>query len=337
MSGPGRKILVTGANGFIGSNLCAHFIRRGRKVYGLVRRTADLHFLRGLEVELLFGDLGEPAGFRIPDEIEEVVHAASVVSDLAGEAVCRRQIYGLARNLVGRIRADGIRLRRFVYISTAIVLGYRRLNISPERPGIPADFMPYVRSKKRTEAYFLDEYAGRGFPVVILRPSDVYGPNDRTSCLPILKGMDAGKFPYVGHGRWRFPLCDVSNLCQAVELSLEIPGIEGRAYTVANGIAPTWREFFGGLLQELDRKPSATVPVPVAMGLGFLAETAHRLLPRLDPVISRYRIRRITTHTTFDISRTMAELGYRPDDRLDRQIKAIVAWFRKEQQAGYVR
>ncbi|MBM3310069.1 MAG: NAD-dependent epimerase/dehydratase family protein [Candidatus Aminicenantes bacterium] len=337
MTGRSKTLLVTGANGFIGSNLCAHFLGRGHRVYGLVRRTADTHFLRGLPVRVLHGDLARPEEFRLPGDVEDVIHAASIVSDLADDDACRRNILGLAQSLVARVRADGLRLRRFVYVSTAIVLGYRRLNISPERPGLPADFMPYVRFKKATEAFLREEFERRAFPVVVLRPADVYGPNDRTSCLQIVKGMDEGKFPFVGHGRWRFPFCDISNLCQAAELALDAPGVEGRAYTVANGTAPTWREFFGGLLRELGRKPAYTVPAPVALALGSIAETAYRLYPHFDPIITRYRIRRITTHTTYDILPTVAELGYRPDDRLDVQVKAIVDWYRREKREGYVR
>jgi len=336
MSGRAKKILITGANGFIGSNLCAHFLGRGDEVFGLVRRTSDLHFLRGLDVKLIVGDLTDPETFRIPAEVEAVIHAASVVTDLVDDAYCRRNILGLAQNLVGRLKADNVRLRRFIYISTAIVLGYRRLNISPERPGMPVDFMPYVRFKKKTEAFLRGEYEREGFPLVILRPSDVYGPNDRTACLPILKGMDEGKYPYVGDAHWRFSLCSVSNLCQAAELALGVPGIEGRAYTVANGVAPSWREYFGGLFRELGRKPAYTIPVPLAMGLAAIAETAYRIYPHFNPVITRYRIRRITTHTTFDIRRTVAELGYRPDDRLDVLVEAIADWYRKEKKAGYV-
>ena len=54
------RVLITGANGFIGSNLCGWFRGRGWEVDALVRESSDLHFLDGLDVRLIKGDLRFP-------------------------------------------------------------------------------------------------------------------------------------------------------------------------------------------------------------------------------------------------------------------------------------
>jgi len=79
--------------------------------------------------------------------------------------------------------------------------------------------LPYVQSKIKTEKYLLETHKKNGLPLVILRPADVYGPYDRTSCVPIVKGLEDGLPPIVGRGHWIFPLCYVDNLSLSTYLA----------------------------------------------------------------------------------------------------------------------
>jgi len=331
------KIFITGANGFIGSNLCRHFLSQSWEVYGLVRRTSDLHFLNGLDVKLVTGDLLRPEEVRIPDGIDHIVHAASIVSDWADDETCRKHIYQLAVNLVQKIQSLPRMPKRIVYISTAVTLGFNALDISEERPGRSALFLDYTRYKVKTEQMFLDEWRRSGLPVVILRPADVYGPYDRTSCAKILRACEHGVGLIAGHGNRRFGFCYIDNLCQVVHLALFKEGIEGRAYTVTNGELPTWRTFFSGLQKGLNKKQRFYQPIWIVFAIAACMEAVHKLFPRYEASLNFYRIKRITTETTYDISRTISELGYAPDDRIDRQIEAIVAWYLKERRDGFIK
>jgi UDP-glucose 4-epimerase len=331
-----EKALITGANGFIGSNLCRSLLAEKYDVLGLVRKTSDLHFLEGLPVELIFGDLGDPPGFSIPQDTAYIIHAASIVSDMASETECDAGIYGLTVNLVQKIRDLGIKLKRFVYISTTLTLGYLGSNLSEEKPGCPADFMPYARAKKKTEAYLLERMNNDGLPVVILRPGDTYGPNDRTACNKILRGAERGLPIIVGSGKHKFAFCYIDNLCQVVLLSLNSDVAVGKAYTVTNGILPTWREFFAGFQKGLGKRQRIYVPVWLAKVVAGTQEFRKKVTPGFQPELTQYRIRRITTETTYDISRTVSELGYRPDNDTEKQIRAIVEWYLGERKKGYI-
>lgn len=329
-----RRVLITGANGFIGSNLCRWFRERGWEVDALVRESSDLHFLAGLDVRLIKGDLRFPQDIELPAGTTHVVHAAALVSDMAGDDECSRNIFDSTRNFVRMLRDSGAPLRRFVYISTTLTLGFAGYDISEERPGRTAVFLPYVRHKLRTENELRDLHALRGFPAVILRPGDVFGRNDRITCANLLKGCERGFPLIVGHGRWRFGYCHVGNLCQAVDLALVREGIEGRAYTVTNGALPTWRDFFRGLQKGLGKKQRIYVPVWTAHALAAGLDLLHRIFPRFKPELNYYRIKRITTETTYDISRTVAELGYKPDDDFERQFAEVVDWYLEERKNG---
>ncbi len=331
-----KRVLITGANGFIGSNLCRFLIERGWRVEGLVRESSDLGFLEGLDVRLIRGDLREPAGIAFPGDVPYVVHAAALVSDMADDEECRSNIFDTSRNLVDGLRSAGAPLRRFVYLSSALTLGYNGLDISEGRPGESAEFMPYVRHKIRTERELLAEHAAGRLPLVLLRPGDVFGPNDRVTCAKLLRGCERGAPLIVGNGRWRFGYCHVGNLCRAVELALTRDGIEGRAYTVTNRVMPTWRDFFGALQAGLGRRQRVYIPVWFAFAVAGASGFMSKIFPRMERQLNYYRIKRITTETTYDISKTIAELGYDPDDDVERQFAEIVAWYLEGRDRGRV-
>ena len=223
------SVLITGANGFIGSNLCRHFLDRGWEVHGLVRPSSDLHFLEGLPVRLITGDLLEAPRIDFPERVDAIIHSASVVSDIVGLEWSIRGIYDPTVRFVEALRAAGVSFDRFVYISTTLVLGWHGFNISEERPGHPTDRIPYAQAKRKTEQFLLEEHRRAGLPAVILRPADVYGPNDRTSLAMMLEGIEGGISPIVGTGRHRFSYCYVDNLCQACRLVAEGKGSTGAA------------------------------------------------------------------------------------------------------------
>ena len=162
------------------------------------------------------------------------------------------------------------------------------------------------------------------------------GPNDRVTSANILKACEHGTPLIVGNGGWRFGYCYVGNLCQAVERALLTPGLEGRAYTVTNLRLPTWREFFEAMQKGVNKKQRIYVPVWFAYAVAGTMEAFRKIAPAYEPSVNKYRIKRITTETVYDISRTVAELDYAPDDDFERQFDEIVTWYLEERKNGFL-
>jgi len=327
------SVLVTGANGFIGSHLCDAFLEAGWEVHGLVRATSDLRFLEGSRAHLIRGDLTEMSSIAFPASLDAIVHAAALVSDNATTAQAERHVFGITAALAEEALRRYPGLKRFVYVSSALVLGYCADGISEEHRGRSAAYVPYNSMKIKAEAYLRSLHRERSFPVVILRPGDVYGPRDRTSCEQMLQAAETGVPLRIGSGRKHFGLCAPGNLARAALAAVERPGIEGRAYTVVNGVSPTWREFFDALQQGVGRPQKAYVPVSLLMIAAVLIEAARRLVPGLKPPINFYRIRRITSQTTYAMESTIRDLGYASDDDYHALFASIVSWYKAEKES----
>lgn len=322
-----KRVLITGANGSVGSNLCRHFTERGFSVYGMVRPTSDLRLLEGIELKLVVCDLSESRQPALPENLDWVVHAAALTSDVAGDGECRRHIYHATENLVTWLAASAPRLERFVYVSTALVLGYGELGISPEKPGRSADFVPYVRWKRAAEEYVLGCQRASGLPAVVLRPADVFGPGDRTSCEQFCRLASRGVPLIVGDGSRKFAFCYTGNLNLAVHRACVVEGVIGKCYTVMNAKPMTWRRFFGYLQGRLGKPQRVWVPAALVRVGAAIQEGLRCVNRSYEPRLSRYRALRATTDTSYDISATVAELGYYPDEDEDAQLESIADWY----------
>ncbi|MEO0085399.1 MAG: NAD-dependent epimerase/dehydratase family protein [candidate division WOR-3 bacterium] len=325
----GRVALVTGANGFIGSSLCRELTRHGLQVIGTVRHDSDLSLLEGLNVELVTTDLRCRGTIRLPERTDYIIHAAAPVSDSATDVECESGIYAATCNLAEATLTQCPALRRFIYISTALVLGYCRAGISPSRPGRSAAHIPYVRYKQRAEELLLRLHRTRGLPVVILRPADVYGQFDRTSIAPMCRSLERGLPLLVGRGRARLAYCHVGTLVQAVLQACDAEQAVGRCYTVANLTTPSWQDFFGHLGAGLGCTPRRPLPASLAFGLTLVSELLHRLVPLARPPLTRYRFRRATADTTYDVADSLHALGISPDEDIAGQLQAAACWFRE--------
>jgi len=332
-----QRILITGANGFIGSNLCRYFLDHSYDVVALVRRSSDLHFLEGLPVTLIHADLAQPGPISLPSDVDYVIHAASLVVESMSMEEARRGIHDTTVNLLRCMKEGHIEPKRFVYISTALVLGHRSRNISEENRGAPArGLLPYVKAKEMAEATLLEHFRTEGLPVVILRPTDVYGPNDRTSSLRLLNGIEDGWPVIAGTGNRILSFCYVENLARACHLACQMRGKNGAAYTVANGQDITWRQLMGFFQDRLGRKQRLFVPMIVAYAIALSMQLLHAIMPAFVVRVSFYPVSKVGRDTTYDIARTRYELGYQPDQNLEQQLDAVVQWYRAEKASGRI-
>lgn len=227
-------ILVTGATGFLGRNLCEYLTQQGYRLRALARPASDVAFLEQLGVEIAPGDVTDAGSVRAAmQSCQYVVHAAAYFR-LWGppEPFVKTNVSGTRNVLQAALAAN---VKKFIHISTIIVVGPQKPGVviteaTPRRP-YPSD--NYAKTKSKGECLAL-EYFKRGLPVVILRLGALYGPYGHYAFNRIFFEEFLHNWRVeVHHGRHIIFPCYVQDAAQAIESALH-QGQVGEIYNVSN-------------------------------------------------------------------------------------------------------
>ena len=191
-----KNILVTGGAGFIGSNLVPELLRRNNRVVCLVRPGEDVSRIKDLDCRIVYGDLLEKKTLaEAVRGAEYIFHLAALMGGVAPEALFRVNFEG-TKNLIDVCLEQGVALERFLFASSATVMGPSGKNgllneSSPCRP-----LSDYGRSKLLTEEYLLS--LKNVLPYTIFRLPVVYGPGSDGGLYIFFKLLSKGLQVNVG-------------------------------------------------------------------------------------------------------------------------------------------
>jgi nucleoside-diphosphate-sugar epimerase len=320
------KAFVTGANGFLGSNLVRRLIEECADVTGLVRPTSDRSFLDGVPLRLLLGDINDAACLdRGMAGAEVVYHVAGLASDWAPLETFRRANVDGVRNVMAAAVRAGV--RRVLHVSTTAVHGLAGFTDRVETDPMPKTRFPYVETKREGERIAMST---EGVEVVAVRPGNVYGPRDRITMLPMLKMMESGLMGVIGGGRTLTCPTYIENLVDLIQLAVATPAAAGRAYLATDGLRITWREYVDALAAAMGLPPpKLSIPKSVASCAAGLFEGIFRTLRiRVAPPLTHYRVANGGNDYHFSIDRARRELGFEPKVDLTEACRRTAAWYR---------
>lgn len=322
------KALVTGGNGFIGSHLAEELQRRGHHVVCLVRASSDLRWIAPSGVELVFGDVRDAGSLAAAvSRVDWIFHLGAVIRAGSWKTYFDANVTGTYNLLQACLRYNP-KLRRFVFVSSIAAAGPAvpgRLK-NEDDPRTPVS--DYGRSKLLAEDLVM-RFADR-FPVVILRPPNVLGPREKAVVM-LFQILDRRLFPLLGNGDKQSSFCYVEDITEALILAAEHTRAAGRTYFITDGCVYSWREpldMVSGLLGK--SRPRLPLPYPLLWGIAAMSEAAAVIL-RSKPPLTRQDVHSMRArYWTFDGSRLMAELGFRPRFTLEDGLRRTVEWYRKE-------
>lgn len=194
------KVFLTGASGFVGSNLVRRLLRDGHAVRALVHRSGVLSNEAAANVEEVKGDINAPTIADAMAGCEAVINLVGIIYERGGSTFETIHNQG-TRNLVRAAKQSGV--RRFVQMSA---LGARPTNASP-----------YHTTKFAAE----EEVRNSGIPHVVLRPSLIFGPGSAfvTQMLEVMKAAPFFR-PVPGTGDYRFRPVHVDDVAECFVQSL---------------------------------------------------------------------------------------------------------------------
>ena len=285
-----KKALITGGNGFIGSNLT-----RALKASGYYTRVAYLEGTDLAPVEK-FCDEAVVADIATPDtlppaveDIDVVFHLAAIASDWGPHSLFDRVNHrGTANMLEAAVKAG---VRRFVHTSSVAVHRYRDFDYADENTPRDADYPHYATTKIAAEDA-VNSFSDR-IETVIVRPGTTpYGPGDVNNLARIFDAIEKGFFGLVDGGKAKFSTSYVDNLSAGYILAAEHEKAPGETFIVCDDEPISWRRFIDLAAEKLKVKsPKLSLPYWLLYPPTALVESAMTLLKTKNPpLLTRYRL-----------------------------------------------
>ena len=315
------KVLVTGANGFVGRSLCEQLMDLEYSVRGALRRAGLPEECRGFE-QVVVGDIGPVTNWeKALAGVDCVVHLAArvhVMNDRVDNPLAEfRRV-----NLDGTIRlaeqACSIGIQRFVYLSTIKVNGDETCGTPFSAADQPFPLNPYGVSKAEAEDYLLEKVGRDCMEVVIIRPPLVYGSGVKANFQKMMQCLVSGIPLPLGAIHNKRSLVAVENLVGLIVTCIEHPAAANQVFLAGDGEDLSTTE----LLQRLGvalGKPVHLLPVPQ-----WLVESGLRMLGKGDVA------QRLCSSLQVDISKARDLLGWRPSISVDEGLKKTADWYLKQ-------
>ena len=284
---PDGRIFVTGATGFVGSNVRAALGDRPLRL--LVRDAARLARLRGPNVELVEGDVTRPETLRgTMDGCRFVIHLVGIIEE-TGTASFDTIIRQGTEHVVAEAQRAGVD-----HVLHMSAMG------TVDDPAFP-----YWHAK------FGAEQAVRAstVPWTIFRPSVIFGPGDGF-INPLALLVKLPVTPVVGDGQSRFMPVAVGEVAACFVGSLGRPEHQGQTYELGGARIYTFTEMLDAIGDELDtRHPRIRVPVPLISAVVRLTQPLPRVL---RPPVTAEQLRMLKRDNTTDHNATGTLLGRPP-------------------------
>ncbi|HVV46279.1 MAG TPA: NAD-dependent epimerase/dehydratase family protein [Bryobacteraceae bacterium] len=311
------RILVTGADGFVGSALCRHLVRQNHSVTGVVRTLKPGVSLAGVDIRAI-GDIAENPGWaEILPGVEVAIHLAALVHQM-GEQKPPLEAYRRVNTVATERLAEAcVRhgVARMVFLSSIKVNGEggsERAYSEADAPG-PRD--AYGVSKLEAEIVLAQVAAASSLETVIVRPPLIYGPGVRANFHRLL-GMSYRMNPVpVPKFTAMRSMISLGNLTDFLSLCSSRPKAAGQLFLISDNEDVSVSDLIRRIAT-LMRHRSVNLPVP-ERALRFVASLAGR----------EEEIRRLADPLRISTVKAISTLGWSPVLTLNGGLEEVVKWY----------
>jgi nucleoside-diphosphate-sugar epimerase len=309
------KCLVTGAAGFIGSSLVQRLISDGYDVRGIIHHTQPTYFNK--RVEYVSGNITDPVFLKSAmDQVDVVFHCAAFVKDFGPKSVFNQINIEGTKNLI--VASEVALVKKFIFLS----------HIRYESGKKTGD---YHETKAIAEQSLMDKYTHNQFPVVIIRPGNVYGPGATTWVLRPLQAIKKNRIALINKGTGIFLHTYIENLLDALLAAVHEPHAVGEIIDITDGDnTTTWGDYLNALAK-MAGKPhiNKNMSKRTALVVGKLMIVGYTLF-KIEPWVTPVAVEIFTNQNTVSIEKAKTLLGYTPKINFAEGLKQVERWLKAE-------
>ena len=324
------KLLITGANGFIGSHLVETAIQRGYEVHAGVRASSNKKWLTNSEIVFVEMDFEDPetlAQLFQQHKYKYIVHCVGVTKTSSLE-VFQKVNYEYVKLLVDQIRVNDCIPEKLIFLSSLAAYGPVDLqqNDIVSNDSTPHPVTQYGKSKLAAEK-FLESTVD--IPYVILRPTVVYGPRE-TELFMVFELLNKRLELYSGTKPQMLTFIFIDDLIEIIFRSMEI-NVSRKSYFVSDGKLYQSEKLNEIIKSNLGKKAlKVKLPLPIVKVIATLSEQASKITKQY-PALNRDKFQELKCRNwNCDISNLVEDLDYTPEHSLEDGMRKTVDWYKQE-------
>ncbi len=325
-----KKVLITGASGFIGSFMVEEALKRNYEVYAGIRIGSSTIYLadpRIKFIELNFADV-EILRLQLSEfpYFDYVIHSAGLTKGFNKKDYFTSN-YQYTKNFID-VLIDQKRVpEKFIYMSSLAAFGPGDpiLLNAVKLSDTPKPVTSYGKSKLKSENYLTSLL---NFPYLIIRPTAVYGPREK-ELLTIFKLINSNLELLVGFKKQQLTFVYVSDLVEAVFQAME-SNLTNRGYFVSDGHVYDGK-MLGNIIRKHLEKRTIRIQIPtILVRLIAVVTEATKYITRKQPMLNLEKIKELeASNWNCDIQPLRDDLDFKPAYDLERGIQETIAWYKK--------
>lgn len=330
-----KKIIITGASGFIGSFLVEKALSLGFQTWAGIRKSSSKEYLQDkniLFIELSFGNkeklVEQLKEFKKTfGKIDYVIHNAGITKCLDPKDFDRINFQNTVHFVEALQDAECVP-DKFLLMSSLSAFGLGdEINYTPIKlTDTPRPNTAYGISKLKAEQYLQNT---TNFPYMILRPTGVYGPREKDYFL-MLKTVKSGLDVGAGFKPQHLTFIYVKDLVDAAFLALESP-LKNKNYFVADGDVHTDKEYTALVKKVLCKEHVLSIKVPLCVLklISLVAESISKITKKPSTLNrDKYKIMK-QRNWECDIEPLIQDLRFTPQYNLERGLTESVNWYKE--------
>ena len=323
-----KKVIITGANGFIGQHLVEGALQHSMSVFAGVREGSVTHALQSTKANITFLDyenIDKLSQLLVEINPDYIIHNAGLTRTPDYNEFLKVNRDYLV-NIVEAIRLSGIQLEKLLFISSLAAFGpadFQKEGIVTHDSS-PHPVTNYGRSKLAAEMYLK---AQTDIPYSIVRPTAVYGPGEK-DLFSVFKLINQGINAMVGYNPQKLTFIYVKDLVDLI-LKATIAQNMHQSYFATDGNIYSALDFPNAIQKSLNKKViSIKLPVTLIKFIAYLSEKTALITGKF-PTLYSERVHEIKARNwSCDTSNLQDDLGFKANYQLEKGIEETVVWYK---------